>query len=90
GGFIRITRVGLDRSNSLHRVILDIIGSSVTAREAEGFIQRLTEEKVLTLREAQMMRAVVCSDILAIPPSMRDLVRANQLSAMLVALLKGH
>lgn len=89
GGFIRITRVGLDRNNSLHRVILDIIGSSVTAREAEGFIGRLAEEKVLTLREAVMMRAVVCSDILAIPPEMRDQVRAGQLSAMLVALLKG-
>lgn len=89
GGYIRIIRVGLDRSNSLHRVILDIIGSSVTAREAEGFIQRLTEEKVLTLREALMMRAIVCSDILAIPQGMRDQMRANQLSAMLVALLKG-
>lgn len=89
GGYIRITKVGLDRSNSLHRIILDIIGTSLTAKEAEGFIGRLVEEKVLTLREALMMRAVICSDILAVPPGLRDQVRANQLTAMLVAILKG-
>jgi len=89
GGFIRITKVGLDRNNALHRAILDIIGSTITAREAEGFIGRLYEENVLTYRETMMMRAVVCSDILPLPPDYRDQVRANQLSAMLVALLKG-
>ncbi|HEU4965160.1 MAG TPA: CtsR family transcriptional regulator, partial [Bacilli bacterium] len=72
GGFIRITRVGLDRNNALHRTILDIIGNSLTAKEAEGFIHRLMEEKVLTPREGGMMRAVVCSDIVALTPDMRD------------------
>jgi transcriptional regulator of stress and heat shock response len=89
GGYIRITKVGLDRNKSLHRVILDIIGTSISSREAEGFIMRLHDEGVLTVREARMMRAVVCSDILALPPQVRDLVRANHLSAMLVAILKG-
>lgn len=90
GGYIRITRVGLDRhNNALHRTILDIIGNSLTAREAEGFIQRLHEEKVLTPREARMMRAAVCSDIVALTPELRDRVRANLLSAMLVSILKG-
>jgi transcriptional regulator CtsR len=89
GGYIRITRVGLDRNNSLHRAILDIIGSSISAREAEGFIQRLVDEKVISIREAMMMRAVVCSDIIPLHPSFRDQVRASQLSAMLVAILKG-
>ncbi|KEO81696.1 CtsR family transcriptional regulator [Tumebacillus flagellatus] len=90
GGYIRIQRVGLDRgNNALHRAILDIIGSSLTAREAEGFLQRLLEEKVLTEREVLMMRAVICSDIIALSPQLRDQVRASQLSAMLVAILKG-
>lgn len=89
GGFIRITKVGLDRNKALHRTILDIIGSSITAREADGFIARLLDEKVLTKREALMMRAVVCSDILALAPDLRDPVRANLLSAMLVSILKG-
>ncbi|MBL0389447.1 CtsR family transcriptional regulator [Tumebacillus sp. ITR2] len=90
GGYIRIQRVGLDRrNNALHRAILDIIGSSLSAREAEGFLGRLLEENVLTEREVLMMRAVICSDILALSPQLRDQVRANQLSAMLVAILKG-
>ena len=90
GGYIRIQRVELDRQNiALHRAILDIIGSSITAREADGFLQRLMEEQVLTEREVLMMRAVICSDILALSPTLRDQVRANQLSAMLVAILKG-
>lgn len=90
GGYIRITKIGLERGNMLHRTILDIIGTSISAREAEGFIQRLADERVLTLREAGMMRAVVCSDILALPPMLRDQVRASHLSAMLVAILKGQ
>jgi len=89
GGYIRITKVGLDRNKALHRTILDIIGSAITSREAEGFIHRLLEEQVISTREALMMRAVVCSDILALPPGMRDQVRASHLSAMLVAILKG-
>lgn len=90
GGYIRIHRVGLGRANiELHRAILEIIGSAITAREADGFLQRLLEENVLTEREVCMMRAVICSDILALSPSLRDQVRANQLSAMLVAILKG-
>jgi transcriptional regulator CtsR len=89
GGYIRITKVGLDRNKALHRTILDIIGNSISSREAEGFIQRLLEEQVLTAREARMMRAVVCSDIVALPSGMRDQVRASHLTAMLVAILKG-
>jgi transcriptional regulator CtsR len=89
GGFIRITKVGLGHNNSVYRTILDLMGSSVTAKEAEGLIQRLADDKVITPREARMMRSVVCTDILALPPAMHDQVRANYLSAMLVALLKG-
>ena len=89
GGYIRITKVGLDRNKSLHRAILDIIGSSITAKEAEGILMRLHDEKLLTTREALMMRSVVCSDILPLSPVFRDQVRASQLSAMLVAILKS-
>lgn len=89
GGFIRITKVGLERKPTLHRAILDLMGSSVTAKEAEGMIQRLHDEGVLSPREARVMRSVVCTDILALTPAIRDQVRANYLSAMLVALLKG-
>ncbi|MGB8956594.1 MAG: CtsR family transcriptional regulator, partial [Tumebacillaceae bacterium] len=66
-----------------------IIGSSITAKEAEGILIRLHDEKLLTTREALMMRSVVCSDILPLSPVFRDQVRASQLSAMLVAILKS-
>ncbi|MFD2172378.1 CtsR family transcriptional regulator [Tumebacillus lipolyticus] len=89
GGFIRITKVGLELKPTLHRAILDLMGSSLTAKEAEGLIHRLHEESVLTAREARMMRSVVCIDILGLTPATRDQIRANYLSAMLVALLKG-
>ncbi|ASS76957.1 transcriptional regulator [Tumebacillus algifaecis] len=89
GGFIRITKVGLELNQMLHHAILDLMGSAVTAKEAEGLIQRLHDEKVLTTREARVMLSVVCTDILALSPAIRDQIRANYVSAMLVALLKG-
>jgi transcriptional regulator CtsR len=86
GGYIRIKKVNLNRDR-LYSTILEIIGNSITQREAEGLIQRLESEGLVTAREARILMAAVSRDTLRVQVPLRDQLRANLLSSMLVAIL---
>ncbi|MCL6454732.1 MAG: CtsR family transcriptional regulator [Alicyclobacillus sp.] len=85
GGYIRIRKVELSSEQPLLGVARSI-GSKLTQREAEGVIERLAEERLLTAREAAMLRAVIRRDVLHAELPTRDEIRARLLSAALLAL----
>lgn len=89
GGYIRIRKVELDPSSTIYQAVLHLIGSELTQREAEGIILRLSEEEFITDREARMLLAAVHRDILPAQSPEADQLRANLLSAMITAILKG-
>lgn len=88
GGFIRIVRLNLDPDQDLHDLVHRVIASRLTQDEANGYIQRLQEEQVITEREAALMRAVVQRETINLEVPLRDAVRANLLKAMITALLR--
>jgi transcriptional regulator CtsR len=67
----------------LHETIGEEIGQSA----AEGLIYRLEEARVLTPREAAMMRSAISRDVLAVKLPYRDQIRARLMRAMLISLL---
>lgn len=85
GGYIRIRKVDLEPTQPL-LAIARSISSQVTQREADGIIERLCDEGLLTEREAALLRVVTNRDVLYVDLPLRDQLRARILAQCLVAL----
>lgn len=89
GGYIRISRLNLDSHDEIHRLIHQVLGGMVSQDAALAYIVRLLEADLITPREATLMTAVVQREVLALDLPERDIVRANVLRAMLLALMRA-
>ncbi|MFC7750115.1 CtsR family transcriptional regulator [Paenibacillus thermoaerophilus] len=87
GGYVRIQKVELPPTDGLKGHLFSLIQDSVDQPTAEGLISRLAEQKFLSEREAQMMKAALSRDTLQLKLPLRDQVRARLFRAMLTALL---
>ncbi len=85
GGYIRIRQVQLNEHEPLIHIVQSI-GVEMTQREAEGLIDRLKREDVITEREASLLRAAINRDALRINLPLRDQLRARLMAQMLAAL----
>ncbi len=85
GGYIRIRRVRLGGDQPLVRAAQSI-GDSLSQREAEGLIERLEQERLLSAREAALLKAAVSRDALYVDLPYRDQLRARLVIRMLLAL----
>lgn len=87
GGYIRIQKVDLPTHEKLHVHVSQTIGSEIDQAAAEGLIYRLEEAELVTLREANVLRAAMHRETIGLKLPVRDEVRARLLKAMLVALM---
>lgn len=88
GGYIRITRLNLETGDALHDLIQRQIGTHLTQDEAWGYILRLHEQNIIDEREAAIMQAAIHRETIALELPYRDMVRANLLKAMILAVLR--
>ncbi|WP_071458913.1 CtsR family transcriptional regulator [Bacillus massilinigeriensis] len=86
GGYIRIMKVQLYDHAHLIDQLLSLINHRVTQANAGHIIGRITEEEVITEREAKIMMSVLDRSVLHIDLPERDELRARMLKAMLMAL----
>lgn len=89
GGYIRVVKLPLDPRNALPKIIHAIAAGPLTQAQAEGYIQWLYREHLLTRREAMMLLAAVDRNVLELPVDLRDTMRSRLLSAMLMALMRA-
>ncbi|GKU76749.1 CtsR family transcriptional regulator [Paenibacillus sp. L3-i20] len=87
GGYIRIQRVDLPALKTIQFHIEQTIGSSVDQGTAEGLIYQLHEASLISKREANLLRAAIHRDTIALMLPVRDEVRARLLRSMLISLL---
>ena len=87
GGYIRIRKIAFERKDSFAATLIHLIGDTLSQREAEGVIYRLQEESLITSREALMLVAAIQREVLSVGLPLRDTLRANLLTAMLLAIL---
>lgn len=87
GGYIRIQRVELPTLKAIQLHIDHTIGDRVDQQAAEGLIYQLEEAGIIEKREANLLRAAVSRDVIALKLPLRDELRARLLKAMLLALL---
>ncbi|AXI00437.1 CtsR family transcriptional regulator [Sporosarcina sp. PTS2304] len=87
GGYIRIYRVQSNSRKDLLEQALDILEAEASSTMAEDVIYRLTEEEIISEREAKLMLAAVGRTTLRYMLPERDALRSRILRAMLVTLL---
>ncbi|WP_274654107.1 CtsR family transcriptional regulator [Paenibacillus humicola] len=87
GGYIRIQRIDLPALTAIQGHIAQTVGDEVDQSTAEGLIYQLEEAKLISRREANLLRAAVCRDAIAVKLPLRDQIRARLLRAMLLTLL---
>ncbi|MBH5320833.1 CtsR family transcriptional regulator [Paenibacillus sp. GSMTC-2017] len=87
GGYIRIQRVDLPALKTIQFHIEQTIGTSVDQSGAEGLIYQLHEASLISKREANLLRAAIHRDTIALMLPMRDEMRARLLRSMLISLL---
>ena len=87
GGSIRITRASIDNNEYFRSLISGKIGLSITQNTAESYINSFLEHKLITQREASIMKVVVNDKIINLPTQDRDVIRANILKSMMIVLV---
>lgn len=87
GGYIRIQRVELPTLTAIQGHIVHTIGDQVDQGAAEGLIYQLEEAEFISRREANLLRAAISRETIAVKLPLRDEIRARLLRAMLITLL---
>ncbi|MFD1395708.1 CtsR family transcriptional regulator [Kroppenstedtia eburnea] len=77
GGFIRIRKVRFSTRKAYFDVLLRMIGNRMTQQAAQDLITRLTDEGLMTEREGRMVGKLVSREVLDLPVSLRDALRAR-------------
>ncbi len=85
GGFIKITRVNLNRSSALMHII-NSVGQFLDPATARIIIENSEEAELISPASANLMHAAISGTVLRqIPPEYRDSYRAAVIKQMLLA-----
>jgi transcriptional regulator CtsR len=85
GGFIKITRVSLDRSSALMHII-NSVGNTLDPSSARILIENSRQGELITEEAAYLMQAAISNTVLRqIPPEYREYYRAAVIKQMLLA-----
>jgi transcriptional regulator CtsR len=87
GGYIRIQRAELPALQTITLYLSEVIGDQMDQNAAEGLIYQLEEARHITKREANLLKAAMSRDTLAMKLPLRDEIRARLMKAMLISLL---
>ena len=86
GGHIVIKQVNYDDSERRNKIIYDAIGDTITYHNALATIENLFDMKIITKREADLMRMAINDRTLGNVED-RNRVRADILKAMFMSIL---
>ena len=84
GGYIKITRVQMDKRSAIIHII-NSIGDSVDSRKAAAVVKELLTRNIITVQTAKILTAAVAErPYQSVPAEYRDTVRAAVLKNMLL------
>ncbi|GAB7387331.1 transcriptional regulator CtsR [Bacillaceae bacterium] len=86
GGFIRIRKIDNLSKQKLYDSLMKMIDDSINQNTAEGIIERLKEENIITSREANLMRAAISREVLHLQLPVRDRLRSAILKSLIRAI----
>lgn len=86
GGYIRIREIPSDDTHTLVK-LLQSWPAEMSQHDAEGVLERLARESIMTAREAMLLRTMVRREVLSVDLPTRDWLRARILKHVLQVLL---
>lgn len=86
GGYIRIMKVKVLDDLDMLNTMIEIIGKSVSEKEAKSVVQRLYEEDIVSKREAKLMLVAMDKSLYTGDRLLDNRLRANLLKSMLANL----
>ena len=89
GGYVRIVRMQNRGETNLLELLLGRVGNSVDEETANAIISNLSERKMITPREAALMRSAVSRSALSLPISAKDVLRAAVFRNMLMQVFRN-
>ena len=90
GGFVRIVKSYYTDDSELCQLIKQLQGKMVNQYAAEGLIERLVDEDILTMREGLLIKAIVHGDVLNSQAKDHHILRGNILAHVLLTLLRDE
>ncbi|EXJ23674.1 Transcriptional regulator CtsR [Alkalibacterium sp. AK22] len=86
GGYIRIIKVQVLDDLDMLNTMIDIIGETITEKDARSVVQKLYDEDIITKREAKLMLVAMDKSLYTGDRRIDDRVRSNLLRTMLANL----
>ncbi|MDR3289174.1 MAG: CtsR family transcriptional regulator [Peptococcaceae bacterium] len=88
GGYLRIVRLGSTTDRQLHQAMRELIGEQISQERAYNLIERLLNDKLVTIREAEILRCVLSRESLGGETLQRDILRARLLKNTFIILCR--
>ncbi|MCI7026585.1 MAG: CtsR family transcriptional regulator [Clostridiales bacterium] len=88
GGYVRIVRMTQGANDNMLETLLKRVGTSIDEESANAIIACLHERKLITRREALLMRSAVAKNALQLPVSAKDVLRASVLRNLLAQVFR--
>lgn len=87
GGYIKISKVNIEDDNYMNNLILESVGDELSYKRLYQILEKLTYEKIITKREADIICSSLNEDSLSMPFAIRDNIRAKAFKNVLTTLL---
>ncbi len=87
GGYISIRKVNITKSNYLMHIVSNI-GDKITAQEVDIFISNFLSYKMITEKEAKLLKVATSDNVLTVPTEIKDELRARIFKNMLINLVE--
>ena len=86
GGYIRIIKVQVLDDHDTLNTMIEIIGDSISEKDAKSVVQKLYEDDIITKREAKLMLVAMDKSLYTGERAIDNRLRSNLLRTMLVNL----
>lgn len=87
GGYIKIKKVNITKSNYLMHIITNI-GEKISSNEVDIFISNFISYRIITEKEAKLLKVATSDNVLTIPSDLKDKIRAKIFKNMLLNLVE--
>ena len=90
GGYVRIVRMETRGEKNFLEALLERVGNSIDEETANAIISNLYERKLVSRREALLIKSAVSRSALALPITAKDVLRAAVFRNMLIQVFKNN
>lgn len=88
GGYIKITKINLEDDDYINNLILESVGDELSAKRMAQILDKLLAEKIISVREKEIIYNALNDASLAMPFTIKDNIRARAFKNILTTLLR--